>query len=151
MENGSCEQTRAVFTHAQIQSQHPRAPPDTEAASQGPPRYRGSTPGPTDSPGCCSRDPSLRLGCFLKLQTTHCVLVSYLDLSLLSPSKMCSILAPKMPPQPRGKCKGLEFFNKNKIAGSSCCGSAMTNPASIREVVGSIPSPTQRVKDPALP
>lgn len=103
---------------SQIQSQHPRARPDTEAASQGLPRYRGSTPGPTDSPGCCSRDPSLRLGCFLKLQTTHCVLVSYLDLCLFSPPARCVLSwLLKCHPNPEVNARGLNFSTRIKLLG----------------------------------
>ena len=36
------------------------------------------------------------------------------------------------------------------VLGSTCCGSAVTNPASIPEDVGLIPGPAQWVKDLAL-
>ena len=40
---------------------------------------------------------------------------------------------------------------KKYIFGSSCCGAAEMNPTSIHEDAGSIPGPTQWVKDPVLP
>ena len=42
-------------------------------------------------------------------------------------------------------------FIKRRYFQSSHCGSAVTNPTSIHEDVGSIPGLAQRVKDPALP
>ena len=40
---------------------------------------------------------------------------------------------------------------KNLNCGSSHCGTAVTNPASIHEDAGSIPGLTQWVGDPAMP
>jgi len=39
---------------------------------------------------------------------------------------------------------------KNQTAGSTCCGSAVMNPASIHENAGLNPGPAQWVKDQAL-
>ena len=41
-------------------------------------------------------------------------------------------------------------IGRSKYVGSSCCGSVVMNPPSIREGVGSIPGPAQWVKDLVL-
>ena len=43
------------------------------------------------------------------------------------------------------------YIRQNEKMGSSCCGSAVANWASIHEDASSIPVLTQWVKDPALP
>ena len=50
-----------------------------------------------------------------------------------------------------GRGVGQRRLRKKAASGSSCCGSGVMNPMSIREVVGSIPGLTQWVKDLALP
>ena len=44
-----------------------------------------------------------------------------------------------------------EHGHKNRVWWSSCCGAVERNPTRNHEVVGSIPSLTQWVGDPALP
>jgi len=54
-----------------------------------------------------------------------------------------------------GQSRWLSFSGKKKVEkkslGSSHCGSAVMNLTSIHEYVGSIPVPSQWVKDPTFP